>query len=923
MANNKLVTVDVLQYNNEKIKEQLNKKVNIAQGVDNKDKILQVNAEGNLTLVDMPDEVKVSAEEGNAITSNDDGLYVPSVSETKVSQAEGNTIETKEDGIYVAPTKLDDYAKTEEVEKLIEDELYISSTIPSHYELAESTTPNALEVVADGTTLTDGQIEQSSVTDLAVEVGDYVVFVDEVTTTDTKYALKDDTYTKLEVDQKIADAVTGGTVDLSDYVKNEDLTTTLEDYVAEDEVKVMTVEELEALIGLSDEELEGLATVISDSEVRTDKTYSSSKIYTELQKLLTESKTYTLEEIAKKTGASYKIAVVTADMTSTEYIYLLANGDTYDMYIVETEGSTPVKIGTTDIDLSDYYTIEKIDNLYVLKTTVGDLSYLATETKKNIVDAVNEVYYNAQKTYATKTAMGELTELKTADKTSVVNAINELELADYNATKTYATKTDVGEIVGLKTTDKSSIVNAINENHIAIYNANKQHATKTEVGELTVLKTTDKSSIVNAINENYNTIYNTNKAVDNIINGTTSVPKADTVDGWHIYTSMTELNLSGSVTMTDVITAMPNKSELRFTNNTTNPNYVSDVPGQYGFLTIKKNFYAEATWIAVNRKTIVPMYFGSWHSDNGWTGWSSSETSHLSNPNLLDNPDFSINQRGLTKYNGAVYTVDRWTLGKDTTLLNVIDNGIKLGYVADSSPTDPAICIQRIENPTRFAGKTVTATVCVEETTSVQAQMLVRCTTEDGTTTYINKTFSTIGTHSVTGVIPDAKITKLELWLYGADIRVDGDTVDSYTIFNWVKLEVGSVATPFVSPHPATEWSKCQRYYQDLGGCPIFGIAISTDTLRMSIPANGKLYPKTPTLTVDGYHNTGEFSIGVLDCATGTRVNFTDLPTVEFKRFENSVLNCTLTFSGASFTQYKSYALLPVGEFRFYVSADL
>ena len=65
MANNKLVTVDVLQYNNEKIKEQLNKKVNIAQGVDNKDKILQVNAEGNLSLVDMPDNEEIIFETEN------------------------------------------------------------------------------------------------------------------------------------------------------------------------------------------------------------------------------------------------------------------------------------------------------------------------------------------------------------------------------------------------------------------------------------------------------------------------------------------------------------------------------------------------------------------------------------------------------------------------------------------------------------------------------------------------------------------------------------------------------------------------------------------------------------------------------------------------------------------------------------------
>ena len=385
---------------------------------------------------------------------------------------------------------------------------------------------------------------------------------------------------------------------------------------------------------------------------------------------------------------------------------------------------------------------------------------------------------------------------------------------------------------------------------------------------------------------------------------------ADTVDGWHIYSGLTEIGLSGSVTMTDVITAMPNKSELRFTNNTTNPNYVSDVPDKYGFLIIKKNLYAEATWIAVNRKTAVPMYFGSWHSDNGWTGWSSSDSSHLSNENLLDNPDFSINQRKKTEYTENGYAVDRWQLSGATDGSFTVDTKtLKCGENANY-----VILRQFVDSPQRFANRTVTVTVKAKNITGNWSATLwhydgttdVKLGVMDGTT---NDTILTF-----TAQIPE-NILSLRLNI--------GVLKSSEVELEWAKMEIGSVTTPFVPPHPATEWSKCQRYYQDLGGCPIFGVAVSTDTLRIAVSANGKLYPKTPTLTVDGYHNTGEFSIGVLDCAVGTKTSFTDLPTVEFKRFENSVLNCTLTFSGASFTQYKSYALLPVGEFRFYLSADL
>ena len=51
----------------------------------------------------------------------------------------------------------------------------------------------------------------------------------------------------------------------------------------------------------------------------------------------------------------------------------------------------------------------------------------------------------------------------------------------------------------------------------------------------------------------------------------------------------------------------------------------------------------------------------------------------FSNPNLLINPDFAVNQRGEDTYeiqNSAKYTVDRWKLWN--AKVSKIDNGIKL-----------------------------------------------------------------------------------------------------------------------------------------------------------------------------------------------------------------------------------------------------
>ena len=61
----------------------------------------------------------------------------------------------------------------------------------------------------------------------------------------------------------------------------------------------LSKEDVEGLLGLTEEEIEDMADLILDTEVRIDKTYSSSKIYTDIQQCLEDSKTYTLEELGK------------------------------------------------------------------------------------------------------------------------------------------------------------------------------------------------------------------------------------------------------------------------------------------------------------------------------------------------------------------------------------------------------------------------------------------------------------------------------------------------------------------------------------------------------------------------------------------------------------------------------------------------
>ena len=145
-----------------------------------------------------------------------------------------------------------------------------------------------------------------------------------------------------------------------------------------DEITELTKDDIKDMLGLSDEELETLSKIILDSEVRLDKTYSSSKIYTDIQNAIDTAKAYTLTELGKISGASYKVVTATSDMTDEKVIYLLQNGSNYDMYIVE-EGGTVTKIGDTAINLDNYFTKTEItDNYYDKATCDGKFATITT-----------------------------------------------------------------------------------------------------------------------------------------------------------------------------------------------------------------------------------------------------------------------------------------------------------------------------------------------------------------------------------------------------------------------------------------------------------------------------------------------------------------------------------------------------------------
>ena len=234
------------------------------------------------------------------------------------------------------------------------------------------------------------------------------------------------------------------------------------------------------------------------------------------------------------------------------------------------------------------------------------------------------------------------------------------------------------------------------------------------------------------------------------------------------------------------------------------------------------------------------------HKEQSYTGGGVVATS---NPNLLDNPWFTINQRGQSSYSSSnTYTVDRWkNIQTTTATVAVTDDGITITH--DNSSNEVGF-VQRMEGDcfAKLVGKTITLSV-----------MLLDGTIKSGSVTVpssIVTTPTTILTFDIDGI--------WNAYIYGrvtsqgANIGFRSTTANSVLSLKAVKLEVGSVSTLAMdtAPNYATELLKCQRYfYRPVIGTTtaLFqGINFNTTQARFGISLPTPMRT-TPTIT----HNLG------------------------------------------------------------------
>ena len=180
-----------------------------------------------------------------------------------------------------------------------------------------------------------------------------------------------------------------------------------------------------------------------------------------------------------------------------------------------------------------------------------------------------------------------------------------------------------------------------------------------------------------------------------------------------------------------------------------------------------------------------------------------------SNPNLLTNPDFRVNQRGMTAYSSG-YSADRWFIEGNKCTVTAGADGVLIKS-AINLDSNAHVFWQKAENP--LAPGKYTLSLNVLEVSGVWS---ARIRTVNASGDYVDSYYTSVLHNGVNKVSVDLSEGE---YISAVSVGINKGTEAGNSLkLAWVKLEVGDGATPFVPPDPATELAKCQRYLYVLRG---------------------------------------------------------------------------------------------------------
>lgn len=266
-----------------------------------------------------------------------------------------------------------------------------------------------------------------------------------------------------------------------------------------------------------------------------------------------------------------------------------------------------------------------------------------------------------------------------------------------------------------------------------------------------------------------------------------------------------------------------------------------------------KQFTDLAQASALKDSDIIAVHDGNGLKQSNMEDVTVYMSDKFSNPNLLINPDFKINQRGKSEYTGSGYTVDRWKSWNITVTPNT--NG---GITLKNDSTSFGNIIQFLENATEDESTLSCYVTSLSGTVQIKADGGSQITLKQGL-----------------NILHTSKSTK--------SFTIHLNEKSSVTL-KWVKLEQGTVATPFIAPNNNDELDKCLRYFESGSLDTAPGLAIQS-TVYIRTYIHPKRINPTPKFSGDVSFEMNGTGKGLSLTYIGTDLN-TECCTFKFKPSE-------------------------------------
>ena len=265
---------------------------------------------------------------------------------------------------------------------------------------------------------------------------------------------------------------------------------------------------------------------------------------------------------------------------------------------------------------------------------------------------------------------------------------------------------------------------------------------------------------------------------------------------------------------------------------------------------------------------------------------NTTQLNDLANPSLLINGDFRnpVNQRRKSSYNvNGEYTIDRWRFINDNNGTMTINDG----YISISNGVANNTYLQYNYDTDMkvLEREKVTFTIVYKSTATYRLSSFIGSAEED-----VNIYLTPIDDWTVKTLTLDLSSWKYSIGKVESSIILqsyDGSSFTNGTLdVKYIKLELGSVATPFVPRPYGEELALCQRYYEEVpAGQQVLGVKDNVNAfIYWNFIVEKRINP-TVSFTHPGYDNNhvNAYSNNIELANTPVEIEWTNKRTARMK----------------------------------------